>query len=177
MKKRVFKNPVIGDELTLLKSSSETQGEYTLCQIIVVPGGGNSLHIHRDYSEKFEVEEGELSIQLGKEQRILKAGESITVPKNVAHCFNNRSDDNAKFRVVFRPAQPGFEKAIAIAYGLASDGLVNKNSVPYNFSYLSILVSLSGTTPAGLAKFIMPVFRWIARRSKKNERTLVNKYC
>src|SRR5688500_9293479 len=121
-RKRIFVNPVIGDKAILVKSAEETGGEYTLFQIEVASGGGNALHIHKTYSETFKVLDGELSIQLGKEYHTLRKGESLVVPKNELHCFSNKTGMPAKFSVEFRPAQPGFEKAIAIAYGLASDG-------------------------------------------------------
>ena len=74
MKKRVYVNPVIGDKATLIRSADETKGEYTLFQIEVAPGGGNSLHVHETYSERFEVVQGELSLQLGKESRVPQRG-------------------------------------------------------------------------------------------------------
>ncbi len=177
MKKRVFVNPVIGDKATLIRSAEETNGEYTLFQIKVVPGGGNSLHVHETYSERFEVVQGELTLQLGKEKRVMRKGESLLIPQNALHCFANKSSEPVKFKVEFRPAQPGFEKAIAIAYGLAADGLVNKKSVPYNFSHLAILVAKSGTVPTGLGRMLTPIFRWVANHSRKTETMLVNKYC
>jgi mannose-6-phosphate isomerase-like protein (cupin superfamily) len=177
MKKRVFVNPVIGDKAALIRSASETKGEYTLFQKDVAPGGGNSLHVHETYTEIFEVVQGELSLQLGKKSHVLRKGESLLIPKKALHCFTNRSSEPVKFKVEFRPAQPGFEKAIAIAYGLAADGLVNKKSIPYNFSYLAILVAMSGTVPTALARMLTPLFRWVANRCRKTEAALVNKYC
>jgi hypothetical protein len=44
MKKRVFLNPVIGDKATLIKTAEETNGEFTLLEVELVPGGGNALH-------------------------------------------------------------------------------------------------------------------------------------
>lgn len=175
--RRIFINPVIGDRAILVKSGAETGGAYTLFQIEVVPGGGNTLHIHKTYSETFKVLEGELSVQLGGNLLLLYKGDSVTVPQNESHCFNNRSSQPTKFSVEFRPAQPGFEKAIAIAYGLAADGLVNKKSIPRKFSHLAILIALSGTVPSGVARFFIPVFNWAAKRFHKTEQELINKYC
>jgi quercetin dioxygenase-like cupin family protein len=131
MKKRVFVNPVIGDKASLIRSAEETKGEYTLFQIEVLPGGGNSLHVHEIYTERFDVVQGELSLQLGKKSHVLQQGESLLILKNAFHSFTNKTSELVKFKVEFRPAQPGFEKAIAISYGLAADGLVNKKSVPW----------------------------------------------
>jgi quercetin dioxygenase-like cupin family protein len=175
-RKRIFVNPVIGDKAILVKSAEETGGEYTLFQIEVASGGGNALHTHKTYSETFKVLDGELSIQLGRECHTLRKGESLVVPKNELHCFSNKTDMPSKFSVEFRPAQPGFEKAIAIAYGLAADGLVNKKSIPHKLSHLAILIVLSDSFPTGIGGFLIPIFRWIAKRFHRTEQELINKY-
>ena len=53
MDKRVFENPVIGDRVTFLKSSEETNGAYTLLEIELIAKGGNALHYNRSFSETF----------------------------------------------------------------------------------------------------------------------------
>ncbi len=177
MRKRVFHNPVIGDKVTLVKTTEETKGEYTLIEVEVVPGGGNALHTHDSYSEKFTVIEGRLSVNLYGTVHQVEAGESATVPVKAAHCFMNNTRKPVKFLVEFRPAQPGFEKAIAIGYGLAADGLVTKKSMPKNIIHAAILVVLSDTSPTGFVKLLIPIFRVIALFSRKTEAELVNKYC
>lgn len=177
MKKRTFENPVFSDKATLLKSSEETGGEYTLFEIEVAAGGGNSLHSHPEFTEKFTVRDGELTVLVSGEERRLGNHQSAIVPAGASHCFRNNSQASAKFLVELRPGQPGFEKSIAIAYGLATDGLVNKLGAPRNFSYLSILVKLSGTVPAGMVGLLMPLFGFVSKLSKKTERSLIEKYC
>lgn len=177
MRKRVFHNPVIGDKATLVKTSEETNGEFTLMEIEVMPGGGNALHIHESYSEKFTVTDGRLTVSLNGANHDLKPGESTLVPANTPHCFANHSAVPVKFLIEFRPAQPGFEKAIAIGYGLAADGLVDRKSMPKNIIHAAVLVALSGTVPTGFLKTIMPLFKLIAGMSRKTEQQLINKYC
>jgi quercetin dioxygenase-like cupin family protein len=177
MKKRVFHNPVIGDKATLIKTSDDTNGECTLLEVVVVPGGGNAFHTHTSYSEKFEVLEGKLSVTLDNTTYQLEAGDTATIPANAVHCFNNRTSAPVKFLVEFSPAQPGFEKMIAIGYGLASDGLVNKKAIPKDIRHLAILASMSGTIPSGIFKIFMPLFKLIAGLSRRVEAELVNKYC
>jgi mannose-6-phosphate isomerase-like protein (cupin superfamily) len=177
MKNRVYYNPVIGDKVTLLKSAEETNGEVTLMEIVVNSGGGNFLHRHSDYAEKFEVLEGDLTVTLEGEQRILRPGDTVLVPANAAHCFNNFTNLPVKFRVQFNPAQPGFEKAIAIGYGLAADGLVDKKSIPRNIRHQAILFTMSGIVPMGFLKLLLPLFKVIAANSRRVERELTNRYC
>lgn len=177
MKKRVFHNPVIGDKATLVKSSDDTRGEYTLMEIEVVPGGGNIPHTHETYSEKFTVIDGRLSVLLGDKTRELLPGQTLTVPAKAIHCFSNKSTRTTTFLVEFRPAQPGFERAIAILYGLAADGLSNKQSLPKNFRHMAIVMAISNMSPTGFVKLLMPLFKLIASLSKRTEAQLISKYC
>jgi quercetin dioxygenase-like cupin family protein len=177
MRKRSFVNPVIGDRAVLVKSSEETNGEFTELDIYLVPGGGNALHFHDSFSETFFVTEGELTLYFGLNEKKLKRGERFTVKPHQLHCFKNKTNEGVKFKVTLSPGHAGFEKAIAINYGLASDGETNEKSMPRKFSHLSILVTKSGTIPAGFWKFLMPVFRWVAGREKETELELEKKYC
>src|SRR5690349_9330924 len=139
MSREVYENPLIGDKVVFLKTSRATGGEYTLMELEVAAGGGNALHTHKTAAETFTVLEGNLEVQAGKERRTLKTGESFTVPPKIAHCFRNPSQQSIKFLVEFRPGHEGFEKSLKIAYGLATDGLTNKDSIPKNFSHLALL--------------------------------------
>jgi quercetin dioxygenase-like cupin family protein len=177
MKKRIFINPVIGDKATLLKSAEETHGELTLFEIEVAPGGGNAPHYHDVFTEKFTVLDGNLTVQSGKGEKSLHAGESYLVKKNELHCFKNKSEAPAKFLVELRPGHAGFEKTIAIAYGLAEDGLVKKGGIPKKFSHLAILIINGGTKLPGIFKLIQPLFRWVARRQPDVALALERKYC
>lgn len=168
---------MIGDKAILLKSAEETHGEVTLFEIEVVPGGGNSLHYHDGFTEKFSVLEGSLTVQSGKHEKTLHTGESHTVQKNELHCFKNKSNSPAKFLVELRPGHAGFEKTIAIAYGLAQDGLVKKGGIPRKFSHLAILFMNGGTKLPGIFKVIQPLFRWVARRQPDVALALERKYC
>ncbi|HTF19765.1 MAG TPA: cupin domain-containing protein [Chryseolinea sp.] len=177
MKKRVYYNPVIGDKATLLKSAEETNGEVTLLEVVVNAGGGNILHRHVDYAEKFEVLEGDLTVTLKAEKRILRPGDVAVVPANTLHCFNNFSKHPVKFLVQFNPAQPGFERAIAIGYGLAADGLVDKRSIPRDLRHQALLFTMSGMVPSGFGKLLVPLLRLIAATSRRVKRELINRYC
>ena len=72
MKKRTFFNPVINDTATFIKTSEETNGEYTLLEIELYKSDGPPLHFHKTFSERFEVIEGVLNLQVGKQKYILK---------------------------------------------------------------------------------------------------------
>jgi quercetin dioxygenase-like cupin family protein len=177
--KRVFENPVFGDKATFLKTADETGGAYTLIEIELAPGGGNSLHTHTQFTETFRPKEGPITLECNKIEKTLQPGESFTVPKKAVHLFKNPTEKKVILEVELRPGNAGFEKAIKIAYGLATDGLTNKKGIPTNFFHLAILSSCSGTIPAGFISVIVPLMKWVATRARKKgiEQELIKKYC
>jgi quercetin dioxygenase-like cupin family protein len=146
---RVFENPVIKDRVTVLKSSEETNGEYFLEQLEIAPGGGNMLHYHTGFTERFTVVEGELNVSLNGEEKRLKAGESALVPKFARHRFYNSSDSYVTAIVEVRPAR-NFEKAVRMGYGLARDGKVTAKAIPKSIWHLALLFQLGESYLPGL---------------------------
>jgi quercetin dioxygenase-like cupin family protein len=146
---RVIENPIIKDRITVLKSTKDTNGEYLLGQLEVAPGGGNELHYHTSFTEKFSVIEGQLNVSLNGEEKVLKVGESAFVPKFAHHRFYNTSDQYVTALVELRPAR-NFEKAIRIGYGLARDGKVTAKAIPKSIWHLAILFQLGESYLPGL---------------------------
>ena len=166
MSERRIYNPVQKDHVTFLKTSAETNGEYTLVEVELANGGGVGLHYHKTYSEKFDCIQGEVQIALGKTIHTLKPGESATAEPNVNHLFRNRSGSGCKFRVELRPASRGFEQSLQIGYGLANDGLVKSNGFPKDKLALAWLFDISESNLPGW----MSIFEFILRRQAKKAR-------
>ena len=179
MERKVYENPVYGDKAVFLKTAAETGGLYTLIEMEVSAGGGNEPHLHEDYAETFTVVEGDLTLLAGKEYRVLRQGESFTVPPKMVHCFKNRSKSRVKFSVKFSPGQPGFENVLKIGYGLAKDGLTTGKGVPKKFSHFALLLVMSAVRVPGILRFMMPAFRWSANQAIKNGEAakLIERYC
>ncbi len=177
--RKVYLNPVIGDQLVFLKTSRETGGAYTLAEIELAPNGGNMLHIHRAFSETFIPMEGTLEIRNGSEILQLRPGQTHTVAPGTAHSFRNPSGSPVRFQAQLRPGHEGFENSLKITYGLACDGLTNRKSIPKKLSHLAVVGMLGDTHLPGILSLFMPFFRWMAGKARRNgvERELVNKYC
>jgi quercetin dioxygenase-like cupin family protein len=179
--RKVHENPIYGDKAVFLKTSEETGGTHTLIEIELSVGGGNDLHYHKSYQEKFTVVEGEITLIVDKKSnsKVLKIGDSFVVSPGVVHCFKNKSDMPAKFLVEFQPGQPGFEQTLMIGYGLAKDGFTNKKGIPKKFSHLALLITLSDTHMPGVFSLLLPIFRWSANAAKKRGelKELVSRYC
>lgn len=136
MEKRTFANPAINDSATFIKTSEETNGEYTLIEIDLGKSDGPPLLYHNAFPEKFEVHEGTLYVQVGKDKKILNVGESVTVPAGTHHRFFNERNDKAKFHITLNPGHTGMENFVKIFYGLAADGLTDKKGKPKKFATL-----------------------------------------
>jgi mannose-6-phosphate isomerase-like protein (cupin superfamily) len=176
--KRELVNPIYKDRAIVLKTSYETNGAYTLGELEISPGGGNSLHVHTAFAETFTAIKGILGIMYKDRKIYLQPGESITVPIKTPHHFFNDTREKVVCHVRFDPGHEGFEKGISIAYGLAGDGLTNKKGIPKSFIHLALIIVLTDTRPAGPIGLLMPLFKWVAKRARKNgvEQDLLNRY-
>jgi quercetin dioxygenase-like cupin family protein len=178
MNPRRIYNPIQKDYVTFIKTSAETNGEYTLVEVELAPKGGVGLHYHKTYSEKFDCLEGELSVQAGKVVHKLKPGQSITAMPMVNHRFFNNSDQPCKFKVELRPASVGFEQSLQIGYGLARDGQTNSKGFPKDRVALAWLFDISESNLPGWLSLIEFVLRRQAKkaRAKGLDKELISKY-
>src|SRR5256885_9458782 len=102
--RRVIENPILKDRITFLKTAAETRGEYLLFQVELAPGGGVVRHFHTAFTERFEVIEGELHVDLHSEHIVLGPGQSAHVPLTAVHRFFNPSQQGVTFLTEVRPA-------------------------------------------------------------------------
>jgi len=54
-------------------------------EVTLSPKGGNPLHYHKRFTEKFTVIDGELNVQVGKTIHKLKKGDTTTARINDRH--------------------------------------------------------------------------------------------
>jgi len=62
-------------------------------------------HFHPSQDEHFEVTEGQLSVKLGSQTRVLNTGDTVDVPRGVVHTFWNSGTTTARAKWQVRPAQ------------------------------------------------------------------------
>ncbi len=176
---RRYYNPIQKDYATFLETSDETGGEHTLIEIEVAPGGGTTPHYHLTYAEHFEVISGALEVMVGGETRTLTAGEKSVAARNTLHNFHNATDEPTTFLIELRPGSSGFEKALRVAYGLASDGLSNSKGLPKNLYHTALLFEWGEGRMPGVFAFLGPLFGLLARRARRKgiDRQLEARYC
>jgi hypothetical protein len=151
---------------------------YSLGELEVAPGGGNNPHIHTAFVETFTAIKGILGVMYKDKKFYLKPGDSLTIPLRTPHYFFNAGTEPITCHVQLTPGHEGFEKGIAIAYGLTADGKAGKNGFPKSLTHLALVIDLTDTRPAGTMSLLMPLFSWLARRARRKgiEAALLEKY-
>lgn len=178
--KRIIFNPLFRDEVKFIRTSAESEGEISEMEIIVQAGGKNPLHYHKCYSETFIAIDGELGVGVGRyETKILKPGESHTIEPNTLHYWFNPSGREIKFKTEIKPGHEGFENSLRILYGMAAEGLTNKNGIPRKIKDLALVANMSDMNIPGFFTLIFPVLKLIAKRVIRSgyEQELINRYC
>ncbi len=179
MKKRIFENPLIRDRVMLVESSNETGGAYTLIEVELQPGGGNQLHYHTCFTERFIAIKGELCVDMGKKQLRLQPGECVNVQVGQLHRFYNPGERPIIFQIKITPGHEQFEHGLAIIYGLARDGKVSKRGIPRDIDHMALLMSFTDTKVTGLLSVMRPLIKWRARKAMERglHLELIKKYC
>jgi quercetin dioxygenase-like cupin family protein len=126
-------NPVTGEAMTFLTTSSETASEYVEIELRARPDAFvAAAHVHPAQSETFEVLAGTLGVKVDGDERTVGAGEVVVVEAGQAHKWWNAGESELVFRCVVRPALQ-FEQLIETMFSLAADGKTNKRGMPNPF--------------------------------------------
>ncbi|MDX1524378.1 MAG: cupin domain-containing protein [Anaerolineae bacterium] len=99
---------VMGNDVTVKLSGSQTGGAYYVFEVITPPGVGVPPHIHQHEDEVIEVLEGNLEVQLG--DQVYQAGEGALIHfiRYVPHGFRNTGQAPCRTRWTVIPGA-GFE--------------------------------------------------------------------
>jgi mannose-6-phosphate isomerase-like protein (cupin superfamily) len=178
MKNRVHENPVIKNRIEFKELCEETSGTRTVAEITLKKGGKIPLHYHYEFSEYYEVLEGELKMQIGKEIKTLRKGDYVLIPIKTNHRYFNDSDSEVKFKVVIQPGNIGYQLLVAVLNGLGRDGKVNKDGLPTNWFIRGYLSVAAGSNVPGFLSWIQPLLNWLYKIAIKRgvDKQLLAKY-
>lgn len=94
--------------LALIKiGSDQSEGKYSLIEMLYPPNLEVPLHVHTREDELFYVLEGKIAYRVGDLQTEVSAGHTVFAPKNIPHGFTVTSAHPARYLIVYSPA--GFE--------------------------------------------------------------------
>jgi quercetin dioxygenase-like cupin family protein len=94
---------LVGDTYTILLSGKETAGRFCLIDMHIPPGGGPPPHRH-DFEESFILLEGEIEATFRGVKTVVKAGETVNIPANAPHQFQNKSEKVVRLLCLCSPA-------------------------------------------------------------------------
>jgi quercetin dioxygenase-like cupin family protein len=125
-----FENPVSGQKLIFHTTAGDTGGELLEVESIYTEPSPSRppLHYHPRQEERFDVLSGELHALIRGEERQLKVGEILVIPRGIPHSMWAQE---AGTHVIWqtRPALKT-EAFFETIWGLAKDGKTNDKGVP-----------------------------------------------
>lgn len=126
----VLKNPVTQDVVTL-HSPGPTPARDVLVFTTELPAraAGSPPHRHARLTETFEVLAGSVTFRIGKTDRILGAGETVTVGPKTIHGFRNASGAPAVLRCTITPGS-AFERFLRDMQAAAEGGHTTTAGLP-----------------------------------------------
>jgi quercetin dioxygenase-like cupin family protein len=116
-----------GETVTFKAVSTDTDGAYTLIEVIDEPQSGPPLHLHRREDESFYILEGTFAFQIGDLAETATAGWFMTAPKGVPHSYKNIGTTPAKMLSLFVPA--GIENFFEDLSKLTAAGTLDTDSI------------------------------------------------
>jgi mannose-6-phosphate isomerase-like protein (cupin superfamily) len=150
-----FTNPITGETFRCISSSAEAY----VTEWNVAPGGFVPFeHIHLAQEEVFHVRAGELRAVIGGRERIVTAGESITMPQGVRQIAFNNKPEVLRCILEYRP---GLDSATMFQCfgGLVHDGDIWKSGIANPFKMLYFMRKARARAIARPSYLSGPLFR------------------
>jgi quercetin dioxygenase-like cupin family protein len=94
-----------GEHCLIRVPAADTNGVYSLVEIVSSPGDGTPLHVHEneDEDEHIIVLEGTVRIAYGDKIFDAEAGKVVTLLRKIPHAWGNRSNSQLRIAVVAFP--------------------------------------------------------------------------
>jgi mannose-6-phosphate isomerase-like protein (cupin superfamily) len=101
-----------GEHCLIRVAANETNGDYSVVEIVSDPGDGTPLHLHENEDEHFFILEGVARIRYGEKTFDALPGEVLTLRRGIPHAWGNRSNTRLRLAVVVTPG--GVEEALRL---------------------------------------------------------------
>ena len=93
-----------GERYTIRTSSVETNGVYSMLEVVADPRNGVPMHVHDNVDEHFIILEGTAFMANGDRRVEVSAGSSVTIRRGVPHAWCNLSEGTpVRMLVIFTP--------------------------------------------------------------------------
>lgn len=147
-----IENPVTGEAMTFVFTGNETGGELLRIAMGVRPGGFVAAeHVHPHQEERFDIRCGQITLRVDGQERVYRAGERITIPRNTPHVWWNSGSGHLRVTLDFRPAGR-FAEFITTFFAMGASGMTNERGLPKDFLQLGVTMAeyrdvIRGTRP------------------------------
>ncbi|NIR49144.1 cupin domain-containing protein [candidate division KSB1 bacterium] len=108
----IISPPGGGDELILAGNqvfhrakSGETDGVFSVVELVSKPGTGVSVHVHDNEDELVYVVEGEIEVTLGDQSMKATKGVMALLPRGIPHGYTNVGDTPSRVLDVILPGK------------------------------------------------------------------------
>jgi mannose-6-phosphate isomerase-like protein (cupin superfamily) len=122
-----------GERCLIRVPAADTNGAYSLVEIVSNPGDSTPLHVHQNEDEYLFVLEGTARFALGDRIFDAEAGTMVTLPRNIPHAWGNRSDLRLRIAGICYPG--GVEEALSI---VAGGGLIDIPALAERFGVVAL---------------------------------------
>jgi len=142
----IISPPDSGDELDFggtkafhRAKSSETDGVFSVLELVSEPGSGVALHVHDNEDELVFVTQGEIEVTLGDQTMRASKGVMALLPRGIPHGFTNVGAIPSRLQVVILPGN--FDNYFVESHNLSLGGepdpeRVEELSREYGIRYL-----------------------------------------
>lgn len=131
---------MIGDGSFIHKvNSKDTDGVFSVMEIVTPPGGGIDLHVHEREDEFVSLLEGEIEVTLGDQKMKAVPGVLALLPRGIPHGFTNIGDTASRLSVTILPGDfDNYFVELAELYknGEPSMDQIDSLSIKYAIQYI-----------------------------------------
>ena len=147
----------LGCLATVHLSGEDTNGRFSLVEMLTPHGEQPPLHVHRDDDEGFYVIEGRVTLWYGDRRLELGAGDFALAPHGIPHTYRVESEDGARMLVTSSTAE--FDRFVADVGEPAAELRLPDPAAPDIERLVAIsaehgieILGPPGTLPAGAAQ-------------------------
>jgi quercetin dioxygenase-like cupin family protein len=176
---RELENTRNGERIVFTRSAAETGGEYVAFDLFLTPRGGVPFeHYHHKQSESFRMVRGKMRVRVNGEDRVLEAGDEVTLPPGTKHSLENIGDEEVYCQVQYRPALHS-EWFLKAAHGFEEE-VGREASILELAPFLARGVEIwPANMPRWVGRLAMPLFAAVGRLLGKDrfvEETVTRHY-
>lgn len=92
-----------GERCLIRVAAAETNGAYSVVEILSHPGDSTPMHVHQNEDEHFLVLEGIARVVRGDETFDAPAGTTVTLPRHIPHAWGNATNSTLRMVVTCWP--------------------------------------------------------------------------